>query len=90
MDLVYRANETVVRRGNDANGGIDAGPVAGLSIRIQESRILNGALRMAQGKVGIGQLHQRPGPPARRTRIRITMPLTTGRSCGPSETDIQV
>ena len=40
-DLVFRADETVVRRGNDVNGAIDGRPVAGLSIRIPESRILN-------------------------------------------------
>jgi hypothetical protein len=40
-DLVFRADETVVRRGNDVNGAIDGRPVAGLSIRIPVSRILN-------------------------------------------------
>jgi hypothetical protein len=70
MDLAYRSNETVVRRGNDANDAIDGRAVAGLSIRIhsiriQESRILSGALRMAQDKAGPGQLHQRPGPTGR-------------------------
>jgi hypothetical protein len=40
-DLVFRADETVARRGNDVNGAIDGRPVAGLSIRIPESRILN-------------------------------------------------
>jgi hypothetical protein len=68
MDFAYRSNETAVRWGNDANGAIDGRPVTGLSIRIQESRILNSALRMRKTG-GPGQLHQRPGPPARTTRI---------------------
>jgi len=72
MDLVYRADETVARRGDDVNGAIDGRPAAGLSSRIPESRILNapGAWRKTRGP---GQLHQRPGPPARRTKDRITM-----------------
>jgi hypothetical protein len=40
-DLVFRGDGTVVRRGNDVDGAIDGRPVAGLSIRIPESRILN-------------------------------------------------
>ena len=37
-DLVFRADETFVRRGNDVNDAIDGRPVAGLSIRQSISR----------------------------------------------------
>jgi hypothetical protein len=37
--LVYRADETVVRRGNDVNGVIEGRWLLELSIRIEESHI---------------------------------------------------
>jgi len=63
MDLVYRADETVARRGDDVNGAIDGRPAAGLSSRIPESRILNapGAWRLAQDK-GTWSTPSAPGP----------------------------
>jgi len=66
-DLVVRADERVVRWGNDVNGAIDGRPVLGPLI-IPESHILNapGAWRKTSRP---GQRHQRPGPPAQRTRI---------------------
>jgi len=67
-DLVFGADETVVRRGNDVHR---RSAVAGLSIRIPENRFFK-AWRLAQDKE-TWPTPSAPGPTCTKNKDRITM-----------------